>query len=329
MSYYPDGSAAEDEPTVWPAAPADARLAYAGVLIGEVNFRHAGDAGGSMGDRLIRWIAGLDRGSGDVVQLLRPQSGLVDSSGRILVTDAGLQGVMVFDERQATLDVWSDAGDNLSLHTPVGIAAGPDDQYYVADAELGYVVVMSSQGEAIGKLGADRLVRPTGLAVDPATGNLYVADTAGNDIKVFRGGQHVATLGGPGTRPGEFNGPTHLSFRQGRLYVTDTLNARVQVLTPSGDPVAEIGQRGLFVGNLVRPKGVTTDPQGNIYVIESYFDHLLIFDTEGRLLLPIGGSGDGVGQFFLPAGAWSDDDGRIFVADMFNGRVVVLRAFGG
>ena len=81
----------------------------------------------------------------------------------------------------------------------------------------------------------------------------------------------------------------------------------------------------MYVGNLVRPKGVTTDTDGNVYIVESYFDHLLIFDMTGQFLLPIGGSGSALGQFFLPAGAWSDQDGRIFIADMFNGRIVILR----
>ena len=199
----------------------------------------------------------------------------------------------------------------------------------MADADIGYVIRLDGDGNPNGSLGRDVLQRPTGLGRDPVAREIFVADSAAHDVKVFdEQGTLLRTLGRRGVAPGEFNGPTHLSFADGRLYVTDTLNARVQVLSPAGEPLGAVGQRGLFVGNLVRPKGVVTDRDGHIYVIESYFDHLLIYDDTGRLLLPVGGSGSGVGRFFLPSGAWSDDSDRIFVADMFNGRVVVMQYLG-
>ena len=84
----------------------------------------------------------------------------------------------------------------------------------------------------------------------------------------------------------------------------------------------------MYIGNLVRPKGVVTDRDGHVYVIESYHDHVLVFSETGELLLPIGGTGKDPGRFFLPAGAWTDDGSRLFVADMFNGRVVVFDYLG-
>ena len=156
-----------------------------------------------------------------------------------------------------------------------------------------------------------------------------MADTQSHDVKVFDAERrHVATLGRRGEGEGEFNYPTHLHFAGGELYVADTMNSRVQVFA-AGKHRLTVGARGLYLGNLVRPKGVTVDSDGNIYVVESYFDHLLVFDKHGNFLLPIGGLGAAVGQFYLPAGVWSDARNRIFVADMFNGRVVVLQFLGG
>jgi DNA-binding beta-propeller fold protein YncE len=254
---------------------------------------------------------------------------MVDERGRILITDAGRQAVIVFDEAQATLSVWDEMAPGESFRSPVGIASDGTGGYLVADAELGYVVRLDTNGVAAGKIGQGLLERPTGLARDAANGEWFVADSAAHDIKVFDGDDTlVRTIGRPGIEDGEFNGPTHLSFSQGRLYVTDTLNARVQILTPAGDLISTIGQRGLFVGNLVRPKGVVADRDGHVYVIESYYDHLLVFNASGELLLPIGGTGSTAGRFFLPAGAWTNDGTRLFVADMFNGRVVVLDYIG-
>jgi len=282
------------------------------------------------GVRFFRWVAGLGSGRPAARHLVRPQSGVVDNRGRILITDAGLQAVVVFDEVTAELSFWTEAGTGNTFLSPVGIGSRPNGEILVADAELGIISVLASDGTPGQEFGAGILQRPTGLAIDPLTGYTYVSDTVAHDIKVFdAGGSLVTTIGQRGTAPGEFNGPSHLSFSGGRLYVTDTFNARVQVLTPDGQPIAGIGQQGLYVGNLVRPKGVTTDSDGNVYVVESYYDHLLVFDDNGNLLLPIGGAGREVGQFFLPSGVWSDSRNRIFVADMFNGRIIMLRYLGG
>ena len=329
MQFFPDDMA-PDEVVVWPPPPEVARFEYAGLLIGESNFTTADGARDGMGVRFFRWVAGLSGRQAEIRQLIRPQSGTVDANGRILVTDAGRQAILVFDEVQGELSIWEDAGDGGTFQSPVGIASHANGDILVADAALGAVIVLTPDGSPLGRIGEGVLQRPSGLSVDPASGEIFVSDTVAHDIKVFGpGGKLLRTIGRPGTSPGEFNGPTHIQFNDGRLYVTDTLNARVQVMTAHGDVTAEIGRRGLYVGNLVRPKGVTNDMHGNVYVIESYYDHLLVFDADGNLLMPIGGTGNQVGQFFLPAGIWSDSENRIFVADMFNGRVVVLRYLGG
>ena len=159
-----------------------------------------------------------------------------------------------------------------------------------------------------------------------------MADTYAHDIKVFdAAGILVRVIGQRGEGPGEFNFPTHLAFARGQLYVTDTLNSRVQVFSASGDLLGNrgFGTRGLYLGNLVRPKGVGVDSEGNIYVVESYYDSLLVFSERGEFLLPIGGTGTATGRFYLPAGVWVDARNRVFVADMFNGRVVLFQFLGG
>ena len=158
-----------------------------------------------------------------------------------------------------------------------------------------------------------------------------MADAGSHDIAVFdAAGRLVRRLGRRGDAEGEFNFPTHLWFRAGELYVADTMNGRIQVFARDAlRPRLVLGARGLFVGQLVRPKGVATDDEGNVYVVESLYDTLLVFDRDGRLLMSIGGTGKDAGKFFLPAGVWVDGRNRVFVADMFNGRVVVFQFLGG
>jgi DNA-binding beta-propeller fold protein YncE len=131
-------------------------------------------------------------------------------------------------------------------------------------------------------------------------------------------------IGQRGEGVGEFNFPTFIAFANNSLYVTDTLNSRVQIMTGEGEYQLKFGRRGLYVGDLPRPKGIATDADGRVYVVESYYDHLLVYSNDGQLLLPIGGTGSDVGQFYLPSGVWTDSKNRVYVADMFNGRVVIL-----
>jgi DNA-binding beta-propeller fold protein YncE len=329
MSYFPDDSSSS-ETVMWPAVPEVPRYRYAGQLTGERNFGPAERSEPGMGEQLFRWVVGLADGSRNQPRMLvRPQTGMVDDAGRVYVSDAGRQAVFVFDAVEGRLLIWQQADGSEPFADPVGIAAGQAGEILVADATLGRIVRLGPDGRPLGSFGAEVLLRPTGLARDPVTGLIYVADTRDHDVKIFTSnGEYLRRIGRRGTARGEFNAPTHLAVAGSRLYITDTLNSRIQVLTLDGEPVGEIGKRGLYIGNLARPKGVTVDGEGHVYVVESYYDHLLVFDRLGQFLLPIGGTGAEVGQFFLPAGVWSDAKGRIYVADMYNGRVMVIQYLG-
>ena len=313
---------------IWPQPPETPRYRFVGVLTGEQNFVNASiqrTFSQKMGD-FFRWVVGLGSQGREPRVLQRPQTGVVDAEGRVLVTDISRHEVMVFDRSKGELDEWEMATAEKEFNTPVAIAVGDNGTVYVTDSELALVTQLDHKGNPIKQFGHDVLKRPTGIARDPQNKQIYVADTHDHNIKVFSdNGELVDIIGKWGQGIGEFNSPTHLAFAQGKLYVTDTFNTRVQILDRSGDFSHQIGQRGLYVGNLIRPKGVTTDSDGNIYVIESYADYLLVYNSKGEFLLPIGGTGAEIGQFYLPSGVWSDEDDRIYVADMFNGRIVVLQ----
>ncbi len=325
---------------VWPPAPEIPRYRYVGELTGQENFQRDSDSGGvaEAGLKALKWLVGLLSEKSLAVILQRPQTGAVDSNGRVYITDVSRQAVYVFDEKAGKLLVWEMAAANIRFEIPIGIAVGAQGEVLVADAGLGEVFRLNNAGVPVGSFGKGLLKHPTGLARDPVNGRVYVADTHQHQIKVFDDAGNVLATLGSGQRseaPGEFNSPTHLAFADGKLYVADTLNARIQVLGVveqaqglEAKVLQVFGRRGLFVGDLIRPKGITVDAAGNIYVVESYYDHLLVFNSQGELLLPMGGGGSGIGQFFLPAGVWSDQRGRIYVADMFNGRVVVFEYLG-
>ena len=318
--------APEGRRLMWPAAPEVPRFMYAGQLIGEVNFKPAPGEGEGFGG-LLRRLAAFVVGEQVPAVLQRPQSGTVDATGRILVTDASRQAVFVFDPAAGELLVWDKAEGLSNFVSPNGITSGANGQILVADAQLGIVARLDSSGNPGRAIGRGVLKRPTGLAYDALHKLIFVADTYAHDIKVFDDeGRLLKVIGRQGEDAGEFNFPTFLAFAGGELYVADTMNSRIQVFADSGERWRlSFGKRGMYVGNLVRPKGITVDSDGNIYVVESYFDHLLVFNREGNFLMAIGGLGQETGNFYLPAGAWADTRNRVFVSDMFNGRVVVFQ----
>lgn len=323
--------APEGKRVVWPGPPEVPRYLYAGQLLGDANFRKAEPEAQQGIGGIFRWLAGLIVGEKPPVSLQRPQSGVVDGNGRIYVTDMSRQAVFVFDEKAGELVPWDKAEGLANFHAPVGIALGPDGKILVADADLGIVAQLDGQGNPGRAIGRGVLKRPTGLAYDPHGRRIYVADTHAHDVKVFdERGNLVNVIGRHGEGDGEFNFPTFLAFAHGELYVADTMNSRIQVFSGEGEILRlKFGVRGLYIGNMVRPKGVAADSAGNIYVVESYYDHLLVFNKRGEFLMAIGGAGQETGKFYLPSGVWVDSRDRIFVADMFNGRIVVFQFLGG
>lgn len=327
--HYGMEDAPEGSRLLWPAAPEVPRFLYTGTLTGEPNFRRDEKAQSAL-TQLGRWIAGLDSKAATPTVLQRPGALVGDEAGRLYVSDSSRQAVFVFDEKAGELLLWDTADSSTRFVAPSGLAVAPG-RLYVADAELGAVFVLDLQGQPLHTWGRGLLKRPTGLARDPRRGHLYVADTAAHDIKVFNEqGVLLRVMGRRGEGAGEFNFPTHLAWAQDELYVTDTLNNRVQVFAAdSALPTRQFGQRGLLLGNLVRPKGVGVDGEGNVYVVESYYDSLLVFSQRGEFLMPIGGTGTATGRFYLPAGVWVDGRNRVHIADMFNGRVVTFQFLGG
>ena len=111
--------------------------------------------------------------------------------------------------------------------------------------------------------------------------------------------------------------------------MTDALNARVQAFDGLGQPLRELGRRGLYVGNLVRPKGVATDSEGRIYVVDALFDAVQIFTGDGALLLGFSERGTKAGQLWLPNGIFIAPNDRIYVADAYNRRIAIFEPVEG
>ena len=175
------------------------------------------------------------------------------------------------------------------------------------------------------------LDRPRGVDVD-RLGMVYVADTENHVIKKLdRRGNLLAVWGGEGEGPGEFRYPRDVAVApDDRVYVADTLNDRIQVLTADGDFVGELGKgRGSLPGWLDGPKAVAVDAWGNVYVADTFNNRIQVFNADGAVQFEWGGSGSAEGRFRNPSGIAVSESGLVYVSDTFHDRVQVFNAAGG
>ncbi|MEO8681643.1 MAG: 6-bladed beta-propeller [Vicinamibacterales bacterium] len=314
---------AETVQLTWPLPPDEPRIRYVATYRGLDDFKPA-----KKPSKFAALLLGAADPSNLSNSLLKPYGIAVAPSGKLYVSDTAARRVFAFERDRKTV-AFVGEGRTGRLTKPVGVAVDSRDVVYVADATLKRVFGYGVNGElsiAIGHEG--ELVAPSGLAIDRAADRLYVADAGKHEVLCYsaKDGALIRVIGKRGGEAGEFNFPTNLSVdAQGRLYVADTLNFRIQVFDRDGKFVRMFGELGDSPGQLNRPKGVAVDSEGHIYVADSSFNNFQVFDEEGRLLLFVGQGGSQAGEFSLPAGLYIDDQDRIYVADQGNSRIQVFQ----
>ncbi len=76
--------------------------------------------------------------------------------------------------------------------------------------------------------------------------------------------------------------PMAVAVNKNAVYVTDTLNGRVQVFSPNGDLLFSFGSKGNAPGQFSFPYGIDIDSNGDIYVADTYNGGISIFNKEGN-----------------------------------------------
>lgn len=187
--------------------------------------------------------------------------------------------------------------------------------------------------------GEGQFSRPRGIAI-AADGTIYVVDSRNVRVEIFdSAGQYVAQFGGEGSGPGQFarfpgaggGGPGGIAIGDdGRLYVADTWNHRIQVFTADGaflfawgsffdaqdDPNAAQASPGQFYG----PRGIDVH-DGLVYVTDTGNERVQVFTPEGEFVRMFGLTGSGDGQLLEPVGIVVAADGTVLVADSHNARI--------
>ncbi len=114
----------------------------------------------------------------------------------------------------------------------------------------------------------DQFSMPSAVAIAP-NGDIFVADghtganTNARMMKFTADGKFLKTWGKKGTAPGEFDCPHSLAFdSQGRLFVADRGNNRIQIFDQDGGFLAQWTQ-------FSRPSGIYIDKNDVLYVSDS------------------------------------------------------------
>ena len=242
-------------------------------------------------------------GEAETRQLVRPR-GIAVHDGVIFVADAKLATVVRIDLGAKRFEAIDHDGPG-KLAAPLGISFDENGVLYVADrgrrqvlafapGEQGRLSFDRAYGESEGLLPTDVVVRG---------GRLYVTDIRDHEIEVYdvESGEKVGTLGREGEDPGEFKFPSFLALGpDDTLYVTDTMNFRVQKLALDGTPLGSFGKAGDWTGSVSRPKGVAVDDEGFVHILDAGFENAQIFLPDGRVGTFYGGFGDYPGHMWLP-----------------------------
>jgi len=231
----------------------------------------------------------------------------LDSRGHVLVLHRGAQALLDFESDGKLVKPWTtitfsegkvagvakpDQVPGKSHYSAVYGAAGcdscgahsvrmdPEHNIWVVDAPGQVIYKLDPAGKILMQLGKkgvagaghDTFNLPTDVGFAP-NGDFYVTDGyAGNRVvKYTHDGKYILEFGSRGTGPGQFELPHNVVVdKQGKVYVTDRENRRIEVFDANGKFLAQWptveGVSGLFMtkDQHIWAGGVLLDLQGKV-----------------------------------------------------------------
>ncbi len=185
----------------------------------------------------------------------------------------------------------------------------------------------------------------TDMAWD-AAGNTYISDGYINSriAKVDKDGNWLKSWGEPGDNPGQFNTPHSIAVdREGRVYVADRGNRRIQVFDGEGkflrqitinvpvDPNARpaIGPKPTTTAGTMAPGApwaicITPGPNQVLFSSDAFPGRIYKLTLDGKVLGVLGESGKQLKQFGWIHEIACPSENELYVAELLNWRVQKL-----
>lgn len=243
-------------------------------------------------------------------------------TGEIYVADTSNNQIQVFARDGMWLRRFGRTGRGpVQFDFPYSLALR-GERLYVADRENSRIQILTREGRYLGQI-PDPQKNP-GLGLVPLglhagrDGNLYVT-TKDNHVLVFdQNDRLIREFGKGGYLPGQFSYPNAIVLdRRGRLWVSDSNNARVQIISADGQRVERI------ISGFAVPQGMAIDDNGRVWVADPLQHKLYAYGEDGQFLWEVGDRGEGDGQFNFPSGV-ATYGSEFFVVDRGNNRVVIF-----
>ena len=204
-------------------------------------------------------------------QLSKPSGVAIDqASGDVYVADTGNHRVQRFDAQGAFLSAFG---------------------WGVDDGTAALQTCTSGCEAGIAGTGDGQLSSPAGIAVDPTSGDVYVANRENGIIERFEtSGAYVSSFGGyEEGNPEKFSYP--LSFGNdiavdstGRIFVSNgyATPARVAVFSAAG--AFESSITGSGANALINGSSLAIDSADNLYVLDPFRSEVEVFDASGAFV---------------------------------------------
>jgi sugar lactone lactonase YvrE len=229
-----------------------------------------------------------------------------DHEGNVYVLTRSRRGVVVYDSAGKYRTAWAeDVFQNAH-----GIVLMPEDELWCTDERARQIVVFSLTGQVLRRMEGVALSRtgdkakplfgrPTQVSRSP-DGDIYVSDGYGGNARIHRlypNGELIQSWGTPGRGPGEFNLPHSVwCHGDGRLYVADRENDRIQIFSADGHFLGEwrdiprpsaivIVDDVAYVSSLWSRPGAAS--HGRMMTLEAP-SQVLICDLDGRVITRLG-----------------------------------------
>lgn len=216
---------------------------------------------------------------------------------------------------------------------PKGMVCDLEGNIIVVEPHYSRANHFTPEGKLVAQWGVNgtndgQLFFPRAVAVN-SRGEIYLSEYGVVErIQQFShlGKGFIRAIGHPGTGPGDLNRAEGIGIGpKDQLFVADSCNHRVQIVSPQGEFVSWFGRPGSEPGEMSYPYDVRVDPLGYRFVCEFGNSRVQIFNANNEPVEILGGAGAQAEQMNNPWAIALDSQGNLYVADSLNHRVQKFR----